>query len=334
MDEAAAEEAATTIASPTAGDRSPHTDDTPDGAGDDPVACDIEVEADVARIGAGRDGRLGQTSDEPGSGPSDEAEVAIDEDDAADEGGGASGEEVCHRQALSARVEALLLASDRPMTESRLAEVCGLPRAGATARIRAALAELAEFHRASGRSFRPRKVAGGWQLVTLPAFGPLMARLHRDRQETRLSPAAMETLSIIAYRQPVLRAELEAIRGVACGEVLRSLMERRLVSIMGRSEDMGRPMLYGTTRQFLEVFGLSSLEDLPEVAGLERRRTPRPAVTPLAVDAAEDGPEDFTEPEADHVLSDGLDAADAPDAPDAPDAAEPASIDTPLESPA
>ncbi|MHC4809699.1 MAG: SMC-Scp complex subunit ScpB [Planctomycetota bacterium] len=295
MDEAVADEAAKS----TPGN---HAAVDSDARGDDAAEAviEIQVDADAASLPPrrGRPGRSATAADaEAEADTVTEAEAVADTEAHSEpdvDGGleaedgedtetvrGAAGEELCHQQALSARVEALLLASDRPMTEARLADICGLPRAGATARIRAALTELTEFHRASGRSFRPRKVAGGWQLVTLPAFGPLMARLHRDRQETRLSPAAMETLSIIAYRQPVLRAELEAIRGVACGEVLRSLMERRLVSIVGRSEDLGRPMLYGTTRQFLEVFGLSSLEDLPEVPGLERRRPPRPvAATP------------------------------------------------------
>jgi segregation and condensation protein B len=81
---------------------------------------------------------------------------------------------------------------------------------------------------------------------------------------SRLTPAALETLAIIAYRQPVLRADLEAIRGVACGEVLRGLLERRLVRIVGRAEELGRPMLYGTTKEFLQIFGLGSLKDLPK----------------------------------------------------------------------
>ncbi len=120
-------------------------------------------------------------------------------------------------------------------------------------------------------------------------------------------------------RQPVLRAELEAIRGVACGEVLRSLMERRLVSIVGRSEDLGRPMLYGTTRQFLEVFGLSSLEDLPEVPGLERRRPPRPvAATPAeesedVIEAGEAGEPDPGAAEAPEGSVAGLTAAEDDD---------------------
>jgi segregation and condensation protein B len=95
-----------------------------------------------------------------------------------------------------------------------------------------------------------------------------MSRLKGQRAQTRLSQAALETLAIIAYKQPMLRAQLEAIRGVACGEVLKSLMERRLVKIVGRAEEVGRPMLYGTTPEFLRVFGIANLSDLPQAKDL------------------------------------------------------------------
>jgi segregation and condensation protein B len=341
MDDAAADEVVTSPAAAVPAETPPIDVDDAAGATQAEAAepsIEIEVAADPARLGSGRGGRRRReiAADQAAADADDEPAAARGDEDAAesepaDGPAGSAREEVCRHQALSARVEALLLASDRPMTESRLAEICGLPRAGAVARIREALAELSEFHRASGRSFRPRKVAGGWQLVTLPAFGPLMARLHRDRQETRLSPAAMETLSIIAYRQPVLRAELEAIRGVACGEVLRSLMERRLVSIVGRSEELGRPMLYGTTRQFLEVFGLSSLEDLPEVAGLERRRTPRPVAAASPVDELEDPAE--VEPDSDPSASPDAVRGGGPDAEDAADVADVPGMMSPEVSP-
>ena len=100
-------------------------------------------------------------------------------------------------------------------------------------------------------------------------------------QQQKLSQAALETLSIIAYRQPVMRAEVEVIRGVACGEVLRGLMDRRLVKIVGRAEELGRPMLYGTSREFLQTFGLASLDDLPEVQGLIREPSWKPAAPPV-----------------------------------------------------
>jgi len=113
-------------------------------------------------------------------------------------------------------------------------------------------------------------VAGGWQVMTLPAFGPIVARMKGVREQGRLTQAALESLAIIAYRQPILRADLESIRGVACGEVLRSLMDRRLVKIVGRADEVGRPMLYGTTNEFLKQFGIGKLEELPNSKELNR----------------------------------------------------------------
>ena len=115
--------------------------------------------------------------------------------------------------------------------------------------------------------------------MTREELAPLVSRLHEQRQQQKLSQAALETLSIIAYRQPVMRAEIEVIRGVACGEVLRGLMERRLVKIVGRAEELGRPMLYGTTKEFLSIFGLANLNDLPDVQGLVREPSWKPATS-------------------------------------------------------
>ena len=105
-------------------------------------------------------------------------------------------------------------------------------------------------------------------MLTLPQYREVLGRLHKARSESKLSQAALESLAIVAYRQPILRADVEAIRGVASGEVLRTLMEKQLVKIVGRAEVIGRPMLYGTTRRFLDVFGLGSIEDLPRVEEL------------------------------------------------------------------
>jgi len=118
-------------------------------------------------------------------------------------------------------------------------------------------------------------VAGGFQLMTRPKFVPWLRRLGSAPAEVRLSAPAMETLAVVAYRQPVLRADVEAIRGVQSGEVLRQLIERDLVRIVGRSEELGRPFLYGTTKQFLQVFGLRHLEELPRADVL---RTCQPSV--------------------------------------------------------
>ena len=165
-------------------------------------------------------------------------------------------------EALAPRVEAALLTSDRAMTAGRLAEALDLPASGP---VKAAIDQLNTAYEATGRSFRIEEVAGGYSVMTLPQYADVLLALKRGKNSSRLSPAALETLSIIAYKQPVLRADIEAIRGVACGETLRSLMERHLVKITGRAEEIGRPMLYGTTKQFLEVFGLANLKDLPAV---------------------------------------------------------------------
>ncbi len=199
---------------------------------------------------------------------------------------------------LTARVEALLLATDRPLGEAKLAALLGLPGKGAARRVEEAIGELNRECEAQGRSYRVERLAGGWQLLTTAEFGALIGRLHRERQQSRLSQAALETLSIVAYRQPIMRAEIEAIRGVSCGEVLRGLLERRLVKIVGRSEELGRPMLYGTTKEFLNVFGLAALQDLPEVEGLKmpgRGGAPRPAA--LSRSDQPEGPADESEPE-------------------------------------
>jgi segregation and condensation protein B len=184
------------------------------------------------------------------------------------------------------RVEAAILLADRPISDGRIAEVLGLmpaanraagdddadPRdsAALAARRREALRLVAEAvdqlnaqYAETNRAFRIESVSGGRQMLTIAAYGPVLSRMKGSRAQTRLSQPALETLAIIAYRQPILRAQLEAIRGVACGEVLKSLIDRRLVKITGRAEEVGRPMLYGTTPEFLRVFGIASLSDLP-----------------------------------------------------------------------
>jgi segregation and condensation protein B len=135
-------------------------------------------------------------------------------------------------------------------------------------RIADAVALLNAQYESTGRSFRVETLSGGYRLMTRAEFRDDLARLHNAGAASRLSKASVETLAIIAYRQPVTRAQLEAIRGVSCGEVLRSLIERRLVDIAGRAEEFGRPILYATSKQFLQAFGLASIKDLPSVAEL------------------------------------------------------------------
>jgi segregation and condensation protein B len=160
-----------------------------------------------------------------------------------------------------ALLESLLFSTQHPLTPARLAELLGLPT---TKSIRAAVRELNRQYEQTNRSFRVEQVAGGFALLTLPNFGTQIAKLHQREADAKLTRAAMETLAIIAYKQPILRADVESIRGVVCGETIRSLMEKHLVKIVGRAEEPGRPILYGTTKRFLEIFGLNALADLPQ----------------------------------------------------------------------
>ncbi len=169
------------------------------------------------------------------------------------------------RDAALARVEAALLMADEPLAAKRLAEVAGLADA---ADARRHVERLQSLYDADGSAFQIEPLAGGFQLLTRPAFHPWLTRLRRTGHDLRLSPAARETLAVIAYRQPVMRAELEKVRGVACGEVVRQLMEKGLVRIAGRDDSLGRPQLYGTTRKFLQAFGLDALADLPAADAL------------------------------------------------------------------
>lgn len=131
------------------------------------------------------------------------------------------------------------------------------------AMVEAAVEMLNATYAETGRAFRIEHVAGGVRLMTVSAFADAVGAFHQSRTSQRLSRPAVETLAIIAYKQPVTRAHLEAIRGVSCGEVLKSLLERQLVVVTGRAEELGRPLLYGTGPKFLTSFGLDSIKDLP-----------------------------------------------------------------------
>jgi segregation and condensation protein B len=159
-----------------------------------------------------------------------------------------------------ANLEAAFFLAREPQGTRRLAQLAGLAD-GTEART--LVRTLNRLYDAEGCAFRIEELAGGLQLMSRPKFAPWLRRLHAVPVEVRLSGPAMETLAVVAYRQPVLRAEIEAIRGVQCGELLRQLMDRDLVRIVGHSEELGRPFLYGTTRCFLQIFGLRHLDELP-----------------------------------------------------------------------
>ncbi len=176
------------------------------------------------------------------------------------------------REAALALVEAALLAADDPLTARRLATAAGLADAAEARRL---VRKLQTLYDKDGSAFQVEELAGGFQLLTRAEYHPWLVRLRRTGHELRLSAAARETLAIVAYRQPIMRADIEGIRGVQCGEVLRQLMEKGLVRLAGRHESLGRPVLYGTTKKFLQLFGLKSLRDLPLVEQLrppEQRR--------------------------------------------------------------
>ncbi len=163
-------------------------------------------------------------------------------------------------------VEAVLFASDEPLSAARLANIVETD----TKQVRQHIKNLNEKYRANNNAFRIEQIAGGCQMLTLSPYNHWLKKLLRVRSDNKLSAAAMETLAIIAYKQPVIRADIEVIRGVAAGEVIRSLAYKGLVKIVGRAEVLGRPMLYGTTKKFLEVFGLNTLKDLPKVEELKK----------------------------------------------------------------
>ena len=170
------------------------------------------------------------------------------------------------RDAALARLEAALLLADEPLVARKLATVAGLTD---TAEARRLIEKLRRLYDADGTAFQIEEIAGGYQLLTRAVYHPWLVRLRRSSTELRLSAAAMETLAIVSYRQPIMRAEVEGIRGVQCGEILTLLMEKGLIKIIGRHDSLGRPVLYGTTKRFLQVFGLNTLKELPEVEPLK-----------------------------------------------------------------
>lgn len=167
---------------------------------------------------------------------------------------------------LESVVEALLFATDEPLSAAKLVEIA---EAGSVKTIRKAVKTLNKKYRMNKCSFRIEELAGGYQMMTLACFNPWLSKMIKVRSDNKLSPAQLETLAIVAYKQPIIRADIEAIRGVATGEILRNLMYKGLVKIVGRAEILGRPMLYGTTKKFLDIFGLANLKDLPKIEELK-----------------------------------------------------------------
>ena len=173
-------------------------------------------------------------------------------------------------RALLLEAEALMFAADRALSAGRLAEwLTREDRPVMPPQVHEAVRQLNAEYEQADRSFRVEQVAGGYRVMTLPKYGALVHRAGKAGKQDRLNPAALETLAIVAYKQPIIRQEIENIRGVASSEVIRGLLDRKLIKVVGRAEDIGRPMLYGTTKLFLEAFGLSSLKDLPKARELK-----------------------------------------------------------------
>lgn len=167
---------------------------------------------------------------------------------------------------LNAAIEALLFSSDKPLT---LEQLKGALDNLETSEIRKRLEELRCEYEASGRGMRLVEVAGGFQMITAPSFSAFLKKLYKQRKVEKLSKPAMETLAMIAYKQPVTRMEIESLRGVNVDGVIKSLGDKSLIRIAGRKKAPGRPLVYGTTRQFLEYFGLKSLEELPKIENFQ-----------------------------------------------------------------
>lgn len=194
---------------------------------------------------------------------------------------------------LSQVVEALLISAQKPLTPREL--LSAIKSAGdddellpnefaktSEAEIAAALEQLKINYLETERAFQLVEKAEGWQLASDPAYARWVRQLFPAAKPARLTPPALETLAIIAYRQPITRADVEAVRGVAIDSVLQTLMERGLVKIAGRAEVPGRPLLYETTQFFLEHFGLRNLDELPNSEELKRRELPTAPVAPAA----------------------------------------------------
>jgi len=164
--------------------------------------------------------------------------------------------------ACQSRVESILFLAKEPLPSRKIALLGDIKDGREVRRI---IARLNSRYDTRGQSFRIEQIAGGYRYMTKQAYSTWIRRLESSPALVRFSRPAIETLSVIAYQQPVMRAEVEAVRGVGCGEVIRQLMDRGFVRISGRSEDLGRPFLYSTSKRFLETFGLNTLEELPEI---------------------------------------------------------------------
>lgn len=222
----------------------------------------------------------GNGQDRPGeSAPErNEAESTVEEPETAVNGNGAAHPDVPTEQELKAVLEALLFVSHEPITLDRLAIAL---EGVAKSQIRQALGELqTEFERGE-RGLQIVELAGGFQMVTRPDYAPWIRRLGKTKAAPKLSRSGLESLAIIAYKQPIVRAEIEEIRGVETSGVLRTLLERKLIRMVGRKDVPGRPIMYGTTKYFLQHFGLRDLSELPPLREFKELGESEQAMLPI-----------------------------------------------------
>ena len=236
------------------------TEDTPKDTAEETPEPEIELVEDSQKEPTDQDSEeIGLVEDDSPEPPAQETptQVTSHPDDA-----------LATQTTVDSVVEAVLFACDEPVTVAKLAGIVECtPK-----QVRQSVEALNDQYKTHNRAFRIEQIAGGLQMLTLPYYDHWLRKMIKVRADNKLTPAALETLAIVAYKQPVIRADIEAIRGVASGEMLRGLMVKGLVKMVGRAEVVGRPMQYGTTKKFLECFGLNTLKDLPEIEELKRPR--------------------------------------------------------------
>lgn len=237
-------------------------------ASEDGGSEEVAVDGDAVDGDTSEDGETAELEadeQEAQSAESVATETPLEEEPEEEDEGPAAELDEEQLDALTQALGVLLFASPEPLNLGRLKELSEAPDKAA---VRQGLGELEERFERAALPLVVRKLAGGYRVMTDPRLAEVVQRLDKSRKTERISQAALETLSIIAYRQPVTKAEIEAIRGVQAGPMLRTLADRGLVKIAGRAEQPGQPLLYGTTKEFLDRFGLGALNELPRDAEL------------------------------------------------------------------
>ena len=266
-----AEAPAENAAEPDAALEEPAPEEEPDDSDEDGVepeagdagADDMDADADEAFVA---DPDVEDAEEEDGDG--EVAGDASDESAEADADADAGDDKASLANAAPQILEALLFAADQPLSAAKLGAAMG--KRFDAKRIREMIDELNAFYAEHNRAFEILPIAGGFQMLTRGDYHKWVAELHKHRRQDKLSASAIETLSIVAYRQPVLRVTIDDIRGVQSGPLLRALLERGLIKVVGHQNVPGNPRLYGTTKLFLEHFGLKSLRELPKVFELAK----------------------------------------------------------------